>query len=57
MQAVILADVIQLMVYLVGSFIAGAILLGQIPGGWSEIINRAAASDKLELFDFSLDWS
>jgi SSS family solute:Na+ symporter len=57
MQAVIWTDVIQLMVYLAGSFIAGAILLGQIPGGWSEIIDRAAASDKLELFDFSLDWS
>lgn len=57
MQVVILVGVIQLMVYLVGSFVAGAILLGQIPGGWSEIIDRAAASDKLELFDFSLGWS
>jgi len=57
MQAVIWADVIQLMIYLVGSFMAGSTLLGQIPGGWNEIVDRAAASDKLELFDFSLDWS
>ena len=57
MQAVIWTDVIQLTVYLAGAFIAGTILLGQIPGGWGEIIDRAAASGKLELFDFSLDWS
>lgn len=55
MQAVIWTDLIQLMVYLLGAFIAGTILLDQIPGGWGEIIDRAAAHNKLELFDFSLD--
>ena len=41
MTAVIWTDVIQLLVYLTGAVLAAAILLTEIPGGWSEIVATA----------------
>ena len=57
MLAVIWTDVIQLAVYAGGACAAGAILLGEIPGGWNEVAARAGAAGKLQLFDFALDLS
>ena len=57
MLAVIWTDVIQLAVYGAGAFVAGAILLGEIPGGWSEVAAHTGAAGKLRLFDFALDVS
>ena len=57
MLAVIWTDVVQMAVYVGGALAAGAILLGEIPGGWSEVAARTGAAGKLQLFDFAADLS
>jgi len=53
MAAVIWTDAIQLVVYLVGAIVAAFVLLGQIPGGWSEVVAVGNAFHKFTLFDFT----
>jgi solute:Na+ symporter, SSS family len=53
MKAVIWTDVIQFSVYIVGAIVALLILVGKLPGGWSELIDTAHAGHKFRLFDFS----
>jgi SSS family transporter len=54
MKAVIWTDVAQLLIYLTGSAVTFFVLLHKIPGGWSEVIQGAAAAGhKLQLLDFS----
>ena len=55
MSAVIWTDVVQLVVYVTGAFIAAAVLLDRIPGGWAEVASAAAAQDKFRVFDFTFD--
>lgn len=54
MTAVIWTDVIQLGVYVTGAVIALFVLLGQIPGGWSEVRTVAGDAGRFQLFDFTL---
>jgi len=54
MAAVIWTDVMQLAVYLAGAVVAAFILLGEIPGGWGEVLAAGQASGKFRLFDFTL---
>ena len=54
MTAVIWTDVIQLTVYVTGAVIAACILLGQIPGGWSEVAAIGGEAGRFQLFDFSV---
>jgi SSS family transporter len=54
MTAVIWTDVIQLAIYVSGAVLAAVMLLGQIPGGWTEVTQvAAAAGGKLNIFDFT----
>ena len=54
MKAVIWTDVIQLAVYVSGAVLASLMLLKQIPGGWTEVTQvAAAAGGKLRIFDFA----
>ena len=53
MKAVIWTDVIQFSVYIVGAIVALMILVGKLPGGWSELMQTARAGHKFRLFDFS----
>lgn len=55
MTAVIWTDVIQLVVYLVGAFLAAYILILRIPGGWAEIAATATAGGRFRVFDFTFD--
>ncbi len=55
MMAVIWTDVVQLCVYLVGMVVVGALLLFEIPGGWSEVLAPARPEGKLVVFDFAVD--
>ena len=41
MKAVIWTDVIQFGVYIIGAFIALMILVGKLPGGWSQLVQTA----------------
>jgi SSS family transporter len=54
MRAVIWTDVIQFVLYILGSLGAFFLLLHKIPGGWPEITQAAAAAGgKLRIFDFA----
>src|SRR5258706_16240635 len=54
MKAVIWTDVAQLLIYLTGSTVTFLVLLHRIPGGWSEVVQvAAAAGHKLQFLDFS----
>ena len=55
LAAVIWTDVVQLFIYLIGTFIALSTLLHLIPGGWSGM--HAIAAEKLRIFDFSTSLS
>ena len=55
MTAVIWTDVVQMILYLVGT-VAGVLTLGhKIPGGWSTIHATAAAAGKLTIFHFAFN--
>ena len=53
-RAVIWADVIQLAIYSSGTLLLGFILLKQIPGGWTEVVETASPAMKFTLFDFTM---
>ena len=55
MKAVIWTDVIQFSVYILGALVALLILVGRLPGGWSELFQTARAVGKFRLLDFSFD--
>ena len=55
--AVIWNDVIQLGIYLAGAAIAFHLLLGKLPGGWSDFLLWAETSSKLRILDFSFSLS
>lgn len=58
MKAVIWTDVVQFLLYLVGSAVTLWLLLHRIPGGWSDVTQIAAgAGHKLQIFDFSFHWA
>lgn len=57
MKAVIWSDCIQLLIYVGGGFAALLLIVSRLPGGWSEMMNFAAAHNKLAIFDLGLDLS
>ena len=57
MTAVIWTDVVQMCLYVLGALLSFAVILQQIPGGWSEVAAAAAAAGKFRLFDFDLELS
>jgi SSS family transporter len=55
MTAVVWTDVVQLGVYLIGAVSASAVLLGDIPGGWSGVVAVAEPLGKFRVTDFTWD--
>ena len=55
MTAVLWTDLLQLSVYVGGSVVAAVVLLGLIPGGWSEVVETGSAAGRFRLFDFTWD--
>jgi SSS family transporter len=55
MTAVIWTDLIQLVVYVMGAVLAMVILVGQLAGGWGEIVTAAGNAGKFRLFDLTFD--
>ncbi|MGH9530850.1 MAG: sodium:solute symporter family transporter, partial [Terriglobales bacterium] len=53
--AVIWTDVVQLFVYLGGTLVALATILQAISGGWTTVVDLAAAGSKFRVLDFSFD--
>jgi SSS family transporter len=56
-SAVIWTDVIQIIIYTLGSIIAAYLLMTLVPGGWSEIVAEGSAAGKFQLFSFNFDLS
>ena len=56
MTAVIWTDVVQLVIYLGGSFIGIFAILHLVPGGWSTIRMTASSAGKFRVFDFTPDF-
>ncbi len=52
MTAVIWTDVVQMFLYVAGAIVSFWVILGHVPGGWSEVWSSAAAAGKLQLLDF-----
>ncbi|HEX2919300.1 MAG TPA: sodium:solute symporter, partial [Edaphobacter sp.] len=55
MTAVIWTDVVQMILYIVGTLIAIITLGTHVPGGWHHINQAASAAGKYHLFDFALN--
>ncbi|HTC75814.1 MAG TPA: sodium/solute symporter [Edaphobacter sp.] len=55
MAAVIWTDVVQMAIYIGGTFVAIYTLGAHVPGGWSQIHQVAAAAGKFRLFHFALN--
>jgi SSS family transporter len=55
MAAVIWTDVVQMAIYIGGTFVAIYTLGAHVPGGWSQIHEVAAAAGKFHLFHFAFN--
>jgi SSS family transporter len=55
MTAVIWTDVVQMVIYIGGTFVAIYTLGTHVPGGWSQIHEVAAAAGKFHLFHFAFN--
>lgn len=53
MRAVVFADCVQFLVYMVGAAIAFFVILEKVPGGWDGVTEVARSHDKLRAFDFA----
>src|SRR6266567_4409959 len=56
LAAVIWTDVVQTGIYVTGTLLGIATIIHYVPGGWPHIHQIAAASGKLQVFDFSLNF-
>ena len=52
-SAVIWTDVVQMFVYIAGATTVAYALLGQIPGGWAEVVRAGSAAGKFTFLDLS----
>ncbi len=55
MAAVIWTDVVQMAIYIGGTFVAIYTLGAHVPGGWGQIHEVASAAGKFQLFNFALN--
>jgi SSS family transporter len=55
MRSVVWNDCVQLVVYLGGAVLAGAIIVSRLPGGWQQFVEFGSAHDKFRMLDFSTD--
>jgi SSS family solute:Na+ symporter len=52
LTAVIWTDVIQMFLYVGGAILSFVIMLHQIPGGWTHVLEAGSAAHKFQVFDF-----
>jgi len=57
MTAVIWTDAVQMFLYVAGAILSFAVILHEIPGGWSHVNAVAAAAHKFQMFDFRFAWT
>jgi SSS family transporter len=54
LAAVIWTDVVQTAIYVGGTLVGLAVIVQLVPGGWAHIHEVASATNKFQVFDFSL---
>jgi SSS family transporter len=52
-KAVVWTDVLQFFIYILGGLLALAILVGEVPGGWSALVAEGASAHKFRVFNFT----
>ena len=57
MEAVIWVEVVQLVIYIGGALAAAVVLIQNIDGGVSTVLNVGSQFDKFDVFDFNLDFA
>src|SRR5829696_5799356 len=57
MEAVIWVEVVQLVIYIGGALAAAIVLVQNIDGGFSTVLNVGSQFDKFDVFDFNLDFA
>ena len=57
MTAVIWTDVVQMFLYVAGALLSLFVILGKVPGGWGHVVDVVGPLGKLQVFDFTIDWS
>ncbi len=55
MQAVLWTDCIQFLIYTLGAFVAGWMLVGYLPSGYAEFFCAGCEAGKFSLFNLSID--
>jgi len=56
-RAVLVTDLVQFVIYIGGAFVALALILRRLPGGWEQLIAVGGAAGKLRVFDLAFDWT
>lgn len=56
MKAVVWTDFVQFLIYIFGAVLAGSIIVRSQPGGLAYFYSAVAETEKLNVFDFSLDY-
>ncbi len=51
-KGIIWVDVVQMLIYLGGAFIAGIFILTILPDGWNSVLNAAGSESKLNIINF-----
>lgn len=52
-KAVIWTDVIQMFIYILGAVASMIVIYNLLPGGWNDVVNFAAPTDKFQVFNFT----
>ena len=56
-RAVLVTDLVQFVIYIGGAFVALALILRRLPGGWEQLVAVGGEAGKLRVFDLAFDWS
>lgn len=57
MRSVVWNDCLQFLIYMAGAVATVFVISANLPGGWSELWEFAAAHDKWRMVDFRLSWT
>ena len=56
MTAVIWTDVVQMFLYVAGAVLSFFVILGQVPGGWGEVLRVGTEFNKFQVINLNFAW-
>ncbi len=56
MTAVIWTDVVQMFLYVAGAILSFFVILGQVPGGWDEVVRVGTQFNKFQVINLNFAW-